>query len=271
MGVSQAQTPERLPQIVSIISLRGDGSLVLKKVVRDYLGLPAGGSLGVRIGDEVWLTPFPESAQGSAALAVDRRGRAQLPSEVLAALGPSETGKVALVQRPNAVAVKWVSTELTEGPSARFTDIETATSITRRVEANPMPETACPDLAAQVAELRLKANVAAYLRDRPTYHAWCARRAMGAPDPDDAALREMLMDERLAGQRDDGAWGAEDGSPVQTARMLRELADLGVSGDHPDVQYAVAWLLERPRSIYNPGQWFGQDVLVAEQARVGGG
>ncbi|MCJ7736996.1 MAG: hypothetical protein MUQ10_06730, partial [Anaerolineae bacterium] len=268
MAVSQAQTPEMLPQIVSITPLRGDGSLVLKKVVRDYLGLRAGGALGVRIGDEVWLTSSPESAQGSAALAVDRRGRVQLPSEVLEALGAGEIGQVALVQRPNALAVKWVSIELTEGSFARFTDIETATSITRRVEANPMPGTVLPELAAQAAELRLRAGVAAYLRDRPSYHAWCARRAMGLPDPDDAALSETLIDERLAGQRDDGAWGAEDGSPVQTARMLRELADLGIGGDHPDVQVAVAWLLERPRSIYNPGQWFGQDVLVAEQASV---
>ena len=68
MAVSQAQIPETVPQIVSITPLRGDGSLVLKKVVRDYLGLRAGGALGVRIQDEVWLTPIPESAQGSAAL-----------------------------------------------------------------------------------------------------------------------------------------------------------------------------------------------------------
>mgnify|MGYP001072124311 FL=1 len=106
------------------------------------------------------------------------------------------------------------------------------------------------------------------LRDLPTYHAWCARRAMGLPDYDDASLCELLIDERLAGQRDDGAWGAEDGSPIETARMLRELGDLGISGDHPDVQVAVAWLLERPRLIYNPGQWFRQDILVAEQVAV---
>ena len=262
MAPSQAQAPEMLPQVVSIAPLRSDGSLVLKKVVRDYLGLRAGGALDVRIGDEVWLTPAPESSQSSESLPVDRRGRVQLPSEVPAALGAGEIGKIALVQRLNAVAVKRVSIELTEGPFARFTDIETATSITRRVEANPMPETALPELAARVSELRLKVGVAAYLRDRRTYRAWCARRAIGMPDFDDALLCESLIDERLAEQRDDGAWGAEDGSPIQTARMLRELADLGISGDHPDVQVAVAWLLERPRSICNPGQWFGQDAML---------
>jgi len=174
MAPSQAQTPEMLPQVVSITPLRSDGSLVLKKVVRDYLGLRAGGALDVRIGDEVWLTPAPESSQSSESLPVDRRGRVQLPSEVPAALGAGEIGKIALVQRLNAVAVKRVSIELTEGPFARFTDIETATSITRRVEANPMPETALPELAARASELRLKVGVAAYLRDRRTYHAWCA-------------------------------------------------------------------------------------------------
>ena len=46
MAVSQVQTPEMLPQIVSITPLRDDGSLVLKKVVRDYLGLCAGGGAG---------------------------------------------------------------------------------------------------------------------------------------------------------------------------------------------------------------------------------
>ena len=48
----------------------------------------------------------------------------------------------------------------------------------------------------------------------------------------------------LAAQRDDGAWGGDTGSAIQTSRMLRELADLGVPGDLPEVKRAVSWLLD---------------------------
>jgi len=255
-----------LPQILSITSVKRDGSLVLKKVVRRHLGLEGAGAIGLRIDGEVRLTST--AANGMCDLEVSSRGKVTLPGEAWDALGGVGGGRVALLQRPGAVAIKRIGLDLVESPAAAFSDVETATTVVRRVEMNPLPDAAVPALAARAADLRLGAGVGGYLRGRESFHAWCARRELGEPENGDAALRESLIDERMAAQLDSGAWGADGGIPIQTARVLRELAELGVGDDLPQVRRAVGWLLDRPESVYNPGQWFGSDDLVAEQAGV---
>lgn len=251
-----------IPQILAIQSVGEDGRLYLKKAVRTYLKAVDDEPVFLVQGDEVWLT-----AQGDRGtpLALEGRGRVTLPEAVLSRLGLTAGGDAALVQRPDAVAVKRVAVEAVPGEVGRLLDVETPTTVTRRVETMPMPEVLLPRLQAVYEDLALRYTVMDFLSGRASLNAWVTRRMLACAEAEDDALRDKLVEVRLAAQRGDGSW---DQDVVQTARCLRELSDLAVPGDHPAVARAVAWLAARPESDHNPGQWFGDDALVAEQAEV---
>jgi hypothetical protein len=88
---------------------------------------------------------------------------------------------------------------------------------------------------------------------------------LGCTLPSDEALRQTMIQERLAEQQEDGSWA---GQIALTARCLRELIDLGWARENAAVQRAAEWLLARPQSKHNPGMFFGSDELVAEQAQI---
>ncbi|MBN2391176.1 MAG: hypothetical protein JXR84_10650 [Anaerolineae bacterium] len=88
---------------------------------------------------------------------------------------------------------------------------------------------------------------------------------MDCAEAGDDVLHEQLIEARLSQQAGDGSW---DGNVLLTARNLRELADLGLTRDDVSIQRAVTWLVARPQSKHNPGQWFAADDFVEEQAQV---
>jgi hypothetical protein len=253
---------EGIPQIVAMAALSAEGKLGLNKAVRQHLGLQEGQGLFVSAQDEVTLSAKKEVG---IEIPVEARGRVRMPAEALSKLGADPPALVGLVERPDGVAVKGVDIVEVEGERARLVDVETAQQITRRAETNPMPDVLIPRLEAQYRELELRYDVRAFLEGRQVLEAWQARQLLGIAGPADEALRQALIADRVQAQEGNGSWA---GDVVLTARALRELAVLGLTGKDRAVQRAVDWLVNRPQSAYNPGMFFSTDALVEEQARI---
>ena len=250
-----------VPQVVAIVSISAEGKLTLKKAVRQHLALRPDQALFLDMRREIVLSTNATGAE----VPVDKRNRVSLPERALEKLGVAGKTLVGLVQRPGAVAVKRLEIVEEAGERARLVDIETAYALTRQVETNPMPEDLLPKLEERYQDLGLRYDVAGFLRGRRTLPAWKARRLLGVAEPSDDALREDLIWKRLEGQGEDSSW---EGQVVMTARNLRELADLGMTGEDEPIRRAADWLLDRPQSVHNPGMFFAADELVAEQARI---
>ena len=254
-------TSEGIPQVVATARVAATGAVTLNKGVRDYLGV-GDGPLYLSHQMETFLTAR-ESA--GSRLAEIRRNRLHLPEEVVTKLGLEKNSLVAMVQRPEAVALKKMAIVEREGTTARVLDLETPRGLTRVVETNPIPGSLLPQLNAQHADLALRYDVVRYLKGRKTLEAWKARRLLDRAEPTDGELSESLVRERLQKQEENGSW---EGQVIVTARNLRELADLGMRREHRSIRRAVDWLMARPQSSHNPGMFFATDKLVEEQARV---
>ena len=252
-------TSENIPQVLALAQVARGGKVNLKKDVTKHLGRD---TLYFDIRDEVLLT---NQATATAEPVEVRGSRMVLPESVMQTLGLEQGALLALLQRENAVALKAATVEEQPGDYAHVTDIETPHALTRIAHTNPMPDVLLPQLRAYHADTHLRYDVRGYLQGRETLPAWQARKLLDCADPGDDALREHFVEERLAHQSDDGSWNS---NVLLTARNLRELADLGLMRDDAPVQRAVEWLMARPQSVHNPGQWFAADDLIAEQAEV---
>ena len=254
-------TPEGIPQVLVITRVTGTGRVALKKVVREHLG-GEGVPLYLQVDDEVALT---QHATGRAAPVEMSSSRVALPEEVLTRLGVGGGAQLAFIQRPEAAAIKRFELIEHQGTWAQIADHETPLVLRRIAETNPPQEALLPGLAEQYQALYLEHDVRAFLKNRPTLAAWRARQLLHMDGGGDDAQREALIGERLATQGTDGSW---TGEVVLTARMLRELAVLGLTHDAEETRRGAQWLLERAESQANPGMFFLSDDLVAEQSRI---
>ena len=250
---------EKVPQVAAITRCSAAGKLALKANVRKPLG---NGPLYLQGNGEVVLTT--QARAGSSPVAIEKN-RLVLPTDVLATLGLEGSSQVAFVERENGVAIKRFELAVREGEEAKAYDIETPSTVTRVVETNPSPEAALERLTETAQGVRLKHDPRAFLRDRGTFDAWRARRAMGWPDAADKSLRKRFARDRLDAQRADGSW---EGETVLTARMLRELAELRVRRNAPGIVAGVEWLLQRRETDLEPGFFLLSDDLAAEIERV---
>ena len=249
-----------IPQALAVATVARDGKAAIKKSVKQHLGSDA---IHLEMHDEVRLVSTP--SVGAETLTV-RGTRMVLSDGVLQILELEPGALLALVSRPEgAVALKKMTVEEQPGDHAHIIDVETPHALVRTAYTNPMPDVLLLQLRVQYANTRLRYDMRDYLRGRETFPAWQARQLLECADSGDDALRERYVEARLSQQTDDGSW---DGNVLLTARNLRELADLGLTRDDAPVQYAVAWLVARPQSEHNPGQWFADDALVEEQAQV---
>jgi bifunctional DNA-binding transcriptional regulator/antitoxin component of YhaV-PrlF toxin-antitoxin module len=104
-----AKKTENLPQVVVIADLKREGGLYLRKSVRESLGVPKDGVVRCFERDgEIWLTA---QAHKGAPLALEGRGRVTLPDDVLTALRVADGEPVALIERPEGLALKRVAIE----------------------------------------------------------------------------------------------------------------------------------------------------------------
>ncbi|MHC4425457.1 MAG: hypothetical protein ACYSYV_05100 [Planctomycetota bacterium] len=254
------KSSDGIPQVIAIVSPRPDGSLSLKKAVRQHLELSGNRILYLRTRDEIILST--QAGRGKK-MTVDSKNRIRLTEKVLKTLGIVK--QIGLVERGNAIAIKAFKIVEEKGDRARFVDIETSHMIIRKVETNPALGEFLPKLVKRYKGMKLRYNIHAFLEDRNTLEAWLARRILGCSEASDKRLRRFLIEERLENQQGNGSW--ENHVPV-TARNLRELADLGRTRKDKRIQKALDWLMDRPQSAYNPGIWFATDELIQEQAEV---
>ena len=256
--------PEEISQVLSVARVSKGGKLTLKKLVREHLGLKAGATAYLSVGDEIRLSASP----GGAELTTSKRGDIELRSDASQRLGLAAGDRVALIERDDAVALKSVALAEEDGEQARLLDRETADRLVRVAEVNPMPEELLPRLSERFRRAALRYDAAAYLQGRQSLEAWRARALLGRPEAGDDGLRARLIDERRARQQADGSW---DGQLPVTARCLRELTQLGLERSDAAVARAAQWLLARPESPHNPGMFFATDDLLALQVEIADG
>ena len=251
-----------VPQIIAIVSVSQDGRLSLKKNVAEHLGVGKAERLFLDTQNEIVLS----AAEGTGEEVFVLGGnKLRLPEGVLNRLEVAGGSLVGYVQRENAVAVKKVEIAEEEGETAGAFDLETPHRIVRKAVTNPMPGKLLPQLEDRYKDLHLNHDVGSFLRGRQTVEAWHAREILGISEASDDELRRDLIRSRLEKQEEDGSW---EHTVTVTARNLRELAGLGMTGEDGDIQRAVKWLMDRPQSIHNPGMWFLTDELVEEQEEI---
>ncbi|UCH42825.1 MAG: hypothetical protein JSW16_08480 [Dehalococcoidales bacterium] len=252
----------RIPQIIAIVSISRDGKLNLKKAVMKHLGIQKVERLFLDKQNEILISAVEGNGEELPALAGNKL---RLPEEILNKLDLSSNSMVGFIQREHAVAIKKVDIIEEEGERTGLFDIETPNKITRKAMTTPMPEQLLPRLEEQYKDLKLNYNVRSFLRGRQTVEAWQARKVLGILEASDEGLRVELISERLEKQDEDGSWAK---SVTVTARNLREIAALGMTGEDEEIKRAVQWLLDRPQSRHNPGMWFLTDELVEEQQDI---
>ena len=257
--VKKLNTKDYIPQIASIVTLLKDGKVSLKKDVRSYLSVTD--SLYLDEGTEVILasegTPSSIPAEFTAR-------HLHLPESILAALELARGDLLAMVQQDGVVALKKLEVLEREANRARVVDYETARKVERVAETNPMPDELLPALRKEHGDLALKYSVRGFVQNRETLGAWKGRRLLSMTDSADDRIRVDLIRQRLDAQGEDGSC---EGDVVLTARHLRELGELGMTRSDDAVARGAQWLLDRPRSQWNPGMFFLTDELVDEQAR----
>ena len=148
---------------------------------------------------------------------------------------------------------------------ASLTDEETTTTVTRTLTQRREPEEMLARLTGSAGSTTLRYAPASFLDGRRTFDAWLARREWGCVAATDGALQEELAQKRLCEQLPDGSWR---GDLVVTARMLRELAALGMAKGQAQVDLGVKWLVARAESPRNPGMFFLTDALAEKQMQV---
>ena len=251
--------PKAVPQVLAFAAVTRGGRVGLTKAVRQHLD---GGALYFDLQDEILLT---NQATATTVPAQVHRTSMTLSEAVMQTLGVRHGALLAMVEREGAAALKAATAEERPSDHAELLDIETPCALTRIVCTTLPPDELLPRLRSRHQDTRLRYAVRGFLAGRATLPAWHARKLLDCADPADDALREQFLAERLVAQEDNGSW---DDSVILTARALRELADLGLTREDESIQRAVGWLMARPQSEHNPGQWFATDALVAEQAGI---
>lgn len=250
-----------IPQLITIGDVSRAGKITLKREVRRHLAVEKGQPLYLVVDGEVLLTPRKSKQARPAEL---RGGGVILPEDVLKTLQIEGGSSLATVQRDGAVALKKIVLEEKDGLQAQITDVETPLQITRVATTNLPPGQLLAALQKKYAGKKLKADVRKFLKGRQALAAWQARKLLDCPDADDARLQKQLIAERLARQEADGSW---EGKVPTTARILKELAELGVSPRRKEAKAAAEWLLARDESPVNLGMFFLSDELVALQKK----
>jgi hypothetical protein len=253
---------DAIPQLVSIIPLKSEGKLLLKKAVRQHLGLTGKNTLYLDTKNEIILSAQKNKGEQ---VKINSKNLIRLTDKALSILKIKEKTQVGLVERANAIAIKTFQIIEEQGDHARFIDIEKTYKITRKVETNPIIEQFLPKLVNRHKKTKLKYNVYTFLKEKKNLEAWLSRRILGTAENSDKQLRRLLIEERLKKQQKNGSW---ENHVTVTARYLRELADLGMTKKDSQIQKAITWLIDRAQSKYNPGIWFATDELVRNQAEV---
>ncbi len=252
------QIKKEHPQILAFSTITTDGILKLKKKVLKYLNIKNEESLFLSFNNEILLS----TSMGSEQPLLENH-YIQLSTSILSKLEITDKATICFIQRPKAVALKKFDVTIQESIFPQIIDIETAETITRRVETFADAESLYNKFIDQISRYKLKFNPKSFWKNKESFTAWKALRLMGV-EANNQELQSKLIQDRLMAQEANGSWG----SIISTAKNLLELSELGMTSNYPQMQKAIKWLIDRPESNYNPGMFFLIDELIDEQREI---
>ncbi|MBT3373980.1 MAG: hypothetical protein HN742_27895 [Lentisphaerae bacterium] len=250
------------PQIIQLVRLDKGNAFRPKKEIWKWFEGKRDELFLADVGGEVQLGVQPVSGSESIPLV---KSKVVLPDAVCRILAVSPGDQLALIERPDAIAVKRYEQVVRTGHAASLIDDESPVAVVRTLTRNAEPEELLADLGEASKGVTLHHDPLAYLSGKTSFEAWAARQQLGAAEPSGDDVRRSLAEERLNGQLPDGSW---DGNLVVTTRRLRELSELGMDRSDACVARGAEWLLTRPESPHNPGMFFLTDALVEKQMAV---
>ena len=249
-----------IPQIVSFSTISQNGVVRLKKAILEYINALEQQEINIELNSEIIL-----SSSNGIKLPILKGNRIQLPHNFLKSLNIQNKSQICFVQRNGALALKKFEIKVKESSSPRIYDLESNFLVIRQIEGFGDPNQLKQSLEDNFESFKLEFNVSDFWRNKTSYRAWKVRKILGIKEESDEELRSKLIQERLSAQLQDGSWSK---SVTQTAKNLKELINLGMTSNYPQIQQAIAWLMERPQSPYNPGMFFLTDELVKNQIEL---
>ena len=250
-----------LPQILGFTTISPEGKFKLKKTVLNYFGFNNLQVLYLDSKNELLLTTNKIGER----LSVLPNNWLVLPGTAQENLQFKGKTNICFVQRQNGVAIKRYKMTVKKSKRPRIVDIESSNMLMRRVETFGDSAELLNELVTSQVNYKLKFDITDYWKEKKSLSAWKARQLLDIEEETDEELLRTLIQERLSKQLDDGSW---EELVTTTAKNLKELAQLGMNSNYPQIQKAIKWLLERPQSPYNPGMFFLTDELVAEQQEI---
>jgi hypothetical protein len=250
-----------IPQILGFTTISPEGKFRLKKAVLNYFGFNELQILYLDTKDGLLLTTNKHGER----LSVLPNNWLILPSiarEKLELIGKTN---ICFIQRQNGVAIKKFKMTVKKSKRPRIVDIESSHLVTRRIETFGDAADLLNELVNSQVNYKLNFDVADYWKEKKSFSAWKVRQLLDIDEDSDEELLRELIQERLLKQLDNGSW---NNLVTTTAKNLKELADLGMNSNYPQIQKAIKWLLERPQSLHNPGMFFLLDELVDEQLEI---
>lgn len=249
-----------IPQIIQITKVK-NGGITLKKESKNHIGLGKDTQVHISIEDEIRVSSGGEGEK----VELEKGKKLVLPKKVLDTIGVTDDDLIGLVEREGSLAIKKLEYGAENNPETGIIDQETTHSITRLLKGRLQPDTEIEQLRLRNIELGLKKDPLEYFSDKESIYALQARVLKEASSTSDEASRDRLIQEIKGTQLETGSW---EESPMVTARMLRDLAVLGLSKEDPEVKKGVDWLLARPESPHNNGMFFLNDKLVQTQVEL---
>ncbi len=250
-----------LPQILGFTTISPEGKFKLKKTVLNYFGFNNLQVLYLDTRNELLLTTNKIGER----LSVLTNNWLILPGNAREHLQLNGKSNICFLQRQNGVAIKRYKMTVKKSKRPRIIDIESNYLVTRRVETFGDATDLLNELVSSQINFKLNFEVADYWKEKKSFSAWKVRQLLNNAEETDEELLRELIQERLSKQMDNGSW---NDLVTTTAKNLKELAQLGMTNNYPQIQKAIKWLLERPQSPYNPGMFFLTDKLVAEQQAI---
>ncbi|NHJ32520.1 MAG: hypothetical protein FK732_06640, partial [Asgard group archaeon] len=250
-----------LPQILGFTTISSEGKFKLKKTVLNYFGFDNLQVLYLDTKNELLLTTNKIGER----LSVLPNNWLILPENARENLQLNGKTNLCFIQRQSGVAIKKYKMTVKKSKRPRIVDIESKFIVTRRVETFGDAAELLNELVTSQVNYKLKFELANYWKGKKSLSAWKARQLLDTEEETDEDLLRALIQERLSYQLDNGSW---NNLATTTAKNLKELAQLGMNSNYPQIQKAIKWLLERPQSPHNPGMFFLTDELVAEQQAI---
>jgi len=252
---------KELPQIICLSKIGKENKIRLKRAVLRYLKHQPDQNLYLKFENEFLL-----NTKEITGIEIPLENNyITLPEDVHKHLQIEKNTYICFIQRPEAVAIKKFEVIRNNVIQPHIFDQESMYVNKRYFDTYPEPDKLLSDLLSKNKEFELNYDYRKIWLYDESFTGWKARKILDISRDDEEEIRGKLIQERLASQKENGSWGRY---LTTTTRKLLELADLGMNRNYPQIAKAIAWLLNKPESPYNPGMFFATDETLDEQIKI---